>query len=76
MSVLIYPKSFLSRTVESRIVDLAWQDLLIDWRPFYYLHNHVVVVLLVIAVFNKTASREAESGLYRRPSRYGIILGT
>jgi hypothetical protein len=63
MSVLIYPESFLSRTVESRAVDLAWQDLPIDWRPFYYLHDHVVVVSLVIAVFDETASGRPEVAL-------------
>lgn len=56
MSVLIYPKSFRGRIVESRIVDLAWQDLLFDRRHFYCLYNHVVAVLLVIVVYNKIVS--------------------
>jgi hypothetical protein len=65
MSVLIYPESFRGRIVESRIVDLAWQDLLFDRRHFYCLHDHVVAVSLVIVVYNEMVSGRPKGAFWR-----------
>ena len=39
---LYIPEFFLCRRVDSKVIDLPWQNLLIDHLPFYYLHGHVV----------------------------------
>jgi hypothetical protein len=68
MSVLIYPEFFQSRRVESRTVDLSWQDLPVDSRPFYYLHDHVVAVSLVIAVYHEMVNGRPKVALLVRSS--------
>jgi hypothetical protein len=55
MSVLICPEFFLKRIVESRTVDWSWHNLPVDSRPFYFLHDHVVLVPKGIVVFLWTA---------------------
>jgi hypothetical protein len=67
MSVLIYPEFFQSRRVESRTVDLSWQDLPVDSRPFYYLHDHVVAVSLVIAVYHEIVNRRPKVAFWCAP---------
>lgn len=48
--VLIYPESFYGRRVESRTVDLSWQDLLVECQHIYRLHDHVIAISWLFAV--------------------------